>query len=184
MHRLALAVAVASYASAVLLANWLSTHYGMTQVGFGLTASAGTYAAGAALLSRDYVQRLGGPWFALGAVAAGCVASYLLADHFIALASAAAFLLGELLDLGVFSWALRRLTADQATFVSNVVSAPVDSVLFLWLAPAPVFMVTGDAVLGQSVGKLAWATLVPLALLMLAAQRRGRLTTAGGWAAP
>lgn len=185
MTRLPLLTAVAAYAGAVLSANWLSTHYGMTDVGFGLAASAGTFAAGFALLARDFVQRLGGPGYALAAVALGSVASYALADHFIALASAAAFLLGELLDLGVFTPLLGRLGFARAAALSNLVSAPVDSLLFLWLAPAPIFVVTSDAMLGQTVGKLVWATLIPLALIMLATERRPpRIVSAGGWARP
>lgn len=168
MQRLPLAVAATAYAAAVFLANWLSTHYGMAEVGFGLTASAGTFAAGFALLARDFVQRLGGPWVAVAAVAVGAVASYLLADHFIALASAAAFLTAELLDLALFTRLFGRLGFARASFLSNLVAAPVDSLIFLALAPAPIFVVTSDAMLGQTVGKIVWATMIPLCLWMLA----------------
>jgi hypothetical protein len=39
--------AFAAYVASILGANWLVQHYGVVSVGFGLTATAGTFAAGA-----------------------------------------------------------------------------------------------------------------------------------------
>lgn len=167
MNRLHLTIAVVTYGAAVILANWLSSHYGLVSVGFGLVASAGTFAAGFALLARDFVHRYGGVWFALAAVLTACAVSYLVTPsgtgHKIAVASAVAFVSAELLDLLVFT-PLRSHGFARAAVLSNVVAAPVDTIVFLHLSG---FGVTVPAVEGQLVGKLLWATLIPIALYLL-----------------
>lgn len=61
------AAAIAAYAAVVVLANVLTSRYGLVPVGFGLIATAGTYCAGAALGLRDLVQET---WSVLGVVVA------------------------------------------------------------------------------------------------------------------
>lgn len=156
-----LALALTAYASAIVGANTLTSHYGQVPVGLGLEVTAGTYAAGFALLARDVVQRYGGVRLSLVGVAVGTIASWLLADPFIALASAVAFLSAELVDVAVFTPLRRTRGFVPAALASNVVSAPVDTVVFLWIAG---FGVTGEAVAGQFIGKVLWATIVPLAV--------------------
>ena len=124
---------------------------------------AGTYAAGAALLARDFVHRFGGRRWSLGAIGAAAVLSWFMSTPGIAIASVAAFLIAELVDLAVFI-AVRRRGFIRAAFTSNIVAAPLDTFVFLSIAGFPL---TVDTMLGQMVGKLLWATTLPLAIYAL-----------------
>lgn len=148
----------------ILLANWLTTEYGFVAVGFGLTATAGTYAAGLALGLRDLLQDAGGKLWVLGTIAAGGVLSYLIADPFIALASAVAFAASELTDFAVYTPLRakaarggRRWTAAVAG--SNLIGAIVDTAIFIGIAFGTAAI--WPAMPGQLFGK-AWATLLIL----------------------
>lgn len=157
------ALALSVYIGAILAANILSAHFGLVSVGFGLLVSAGTYAAGFALLSRDFVHRyLGLPGVAAG-ILTGLVLSWFLATPALALASATAFFLAEIADLLVFLW-IRPRGFARAALASNVVSAPIDTVLFLWIAGFPLMF---ESIVGQMVGKILWATVIPLILYVL-----------------
>lgn len=158
-----LSISLASYIAAIVAANYLTVNYGLVSVGFGMLVTAGTFAAGFALLARDFVQRHGGVFWALGAIGAGALLSWSLASPGIVLASTVAFLAAELVDLLIFT-PLRSRGFVTAALTSNIVSAPIDTVLFLWLAGFPV---TVTAVEGQFVGKVVWATLVPLAVYLV-----------------
>lgn len=148
------------FVATVLAANWATTRYGFVGVGFGYTATAGTLIAGAALALRDALQDTAARWAVLAAIAAGGALSYLVADPFIATASAAAFILSELADLAVYTPLRRRSRLGDrrwagAVIASNLVGAAVDTVVFLaiafgWSAVQPAFA-------GQMIGK-AWAT--------------------------
>lgn len=162
------ATAVAAFAATVVAANWLTTTVGMVPIGLGMVVTAGTFAAGAALVLRDGVDRTGGRrWVALS-IAVGIVLSYALASPAIAVASAVAFAASELADWAVFS-PIRPRSLPAAVLASSVVSAPVDTVLFLALAGFPV---TPAAVFGQFVVKTALAALVSIAVV---ARRRAPL---------
>jgi hypothetical protein len=70
-----LLIATLLYLTAVIAANWLSTHYGQVHVWWGLQVSAGTYAAGAALRTSSETppppgnaQRRGFPGSATSAI--------------------------------------------------------------------------------------------------------------------
>jgi queuosine precursor transporter len=153
-----LAAALAAYIGSIVAANWLtSTTFGLIPIGFGLMVTAGTFTAGAALILRDGVDTHGGRWWVAGAITVGIVLSYLLADPFIALASAVAFAASEVVDWGAFRRMLPNL--PRAVLVSSVVSAPVDTVLFLWIAGFPV---TWQAVAGQFIVKTLMAALAAL----------------------
>lgn len=169
MTRFALAIWTLVYMTAVVLANVLTDHYGLVAVGWGLLVTAGTYAAGAALFARDFLQRhatdlygtLRGILYVLAAIAVAGVVSAITASPGLALASTLAFLTAEAVDLAVFTPLRERAGFAVSVLVSNVVSAPVDTVMFLWVAGFPV---TVSAVTGQFIGKVLWATLVPLLL--------------------
>jgi len=167
-----LIIATAVYITAVVAANILSARYGMVPVlGTSLIVSAGTYAAGFALLARDFVHRYGGPRVAVAAVLAAGALSWVMASPGLAAASTVAFLTAESVDLLVFHPLRTRRGFVPAALVSNLVSAPVDTFVFLWLSG---FGITTAAVSGQLVGKLVWATAVPLALYAAAAAYRWR----------
>lgn len=148
-------IAAAVFVAAIVLANVLTTRYGFVEVGLDLEATAGTFAAGLALGVRDLI---GDRRLMLAAVTIGALLSFAFADGRIALASFVAVLVSELADWQVYE----RVTAwPTAVLASNVVGAVVDTFLFLLIAG----FFTWDAVPGQLVGKVVWATLVPLGLI-------------------
>jgi len=161
-------IAPIAYVGSVVLANVVTTRYGLVPVGFGLMATAGTYLAGLSLGLRDLTQEAIGRVGVLVLIGVAAVLSYLLADPFIATASLCAFLLAELADMGVYE-PLRKHRLLLAVVLSNTVGAVVDTVVFLWVAPFPL---TGEAFTAQIVAKVLWATLLPV--LLFAAVRRAR----------
>lgn len=160
-----LVVAIAAYVVAVVLANVVTERFGLVTVGFGLMVTAGTYAAGFALLSRDFVHRYGNRWYALVAIAAGGCISWFLSTPALATASTVAFVSAELIDMGVYEPIRKSRGFIQGALVSNIVSAPIDTVVFLSLAGFPL---TAETVGGQFLGKVLWATAVPLLIFWLA----------------
>lgn len=157
---LLLACALVSYVGVVVAANIMTDRMGLLPVGFGLLVPAGTYAAGAALLARDFVHRFGGRYWSIGAIVVAAVLSWFMSTPGIAVASVAAFLIAELLDLVVFV-ALRPRGFVRAALASNVIAAPLDTFVFLTLAGFPL---TVDTMLGQMIGKIIWATALPLVM--------------------
>jgi len=148
----------------IVAANWLTTEFGFVPVGFGLTATAGTYAAGLALGLRDLLQDNGGKRWVLGVIAAGGVLSYLVSDPFIAIASAVAFAAGELIDFAVYTPLRAKAEAGSGRWTvavagSNLVGAIIDTALFIGIAFG--VSLIWSAMPGQLVGK-AWATLALL----------------------
>lgn len=157
---LLLACALVSYVSVVVVANIMTDRMGLLPVGFGLLVPAGTYAAGAALLARDFVHRYGGRYWSIGAIVVAAMLSWFMSSPGIAVASVAAFLIAEIIDLIVFV-ALRPRGFVRAALASNVVAAPLDTFVFLTLAGFPL---TIETMLGQMIGKIVWATILPLAI--------------------
>jgi len=161
------ATALTAYALTIVAANYLTTRYGMVPVGFGLVTTAGTFAAGAALLLRDVVQdTLGRAWVLVG-IATGALLTWATSPA-LAVASATAFLVAESADMAVYT-PLRDRGWARAVLASNAFGAVVDTILFLLLAGFPV---TAATVGGQLVGKLAWATLLPVAAVLAVRQVR------------
>lgn len=174
--RTALAVtAGAVFVGAVVAANWLTTNYGFVPVGFGLTVTAGTYAAGVALATRDVLQDWGGRGLVAALIVVGAVLSYALADGRIAVASGVAFGVSELLDMTVYTPLRGRASQGSgrwswAVAASNAAGAVIDTVLFLSIAFGHEAL-TGRSVLGQLVGK-GWVTLVVIGLFVAARRLR------------
>lgn len=165
------AVATAAFIATILAANWLVTHVGIIDIGFGLKAPAGVLVVGVAFTLRDIVQRTLGPYVVIAAIVAGALLSVLVSPAF-ALASGAAFLFSELADLGVYTPLMRRSWLG-AVALSNTVGLVVDSVLFLWLSPLPV----AGLLAGQVVGK-AYMTAAAVACIALARVVRREPVTA------
>lgn len=156
----------AIFLACIVAANYVTTEYGMVWV-FGLTATAGTYFAGATFVVRDSLQDAAGKWAVLGLIAVGAGLSYLVSDPFIALASGVAFAVSEAADLAVYT-PLRERGYLRAAVASNVVGAVVDTFLFLWVAGFPI----AEAFAGQVVGKLAITLAVVAAVAAVRTQRR------------
>lgn len=162
-----------AYVATVVTANVAVTQYGVISIAPGLVAPAGVVFAGLVLLLRDAIpdRRL-----VLVLVAVGAVLSAFLSDPAIALASAAAFAVSELVDWALFEWRRRRGASwGNAAFTSNLVSAPLDTVAFLWLAG---FGLAPALIAGQLVGKLLYATVVPLLVKTTVQRVRARRAVA------
>lgn len=161
----------------ILAANWVTTDYGFIPVGFGLSATAGTFFAGITLASRDLIQDALGRWAVLLTIAIGTVISFAIAEPMIAIASAAAFGLAELLDFAVYSplrdrarfgdkrWAL-------AVIASNIVGMITDTLVFLGIAFG--FSAIAPALAGQLVGK-SYATIAYLLIGFIVARLIARV---------
>ena len=159
--------ALTAYITAIVAANWLTTRYGFVSVGPGLATTAGTFAAGAALLLRDVVQDTAGRAWVLAGIGIGAALTWATSPA-LAVASATAFLIAECADMAVYT-PLRDRGWARAVLASNTVGAIVDTLLFLTLAGFPV---TAATVGGQLVGKLAWATALPVAAVLTVRQVR------------
>jgi uncharacterized PurR-regulated membrane protein YhhQ (DUF165 family) len=153
-----------AYIGSIVLANICTTQFGLVPIGFGLMVTAGTFAAGFALIARDAVQVSAGKIVVLLAIIAGAAISAITSNPTIALASGIAFLVSELIDFAVFT-PLKEKSLARAVVISSVVSAPVDTVLFLYLAG---FGITWQAVLGQFIIKTALAL---IAAIIITAKR-------------
>ena len=141
-------MAFATYAGAIILANWLITRFGLVTVGFGLLAPAGVYAAAITFPARDVVQRAGGRWLGVAAIVLGAAISFGVSSSVIAVASCTTFLCSETLDFLVYTPLAKRYFVP-AVVASGVFAAALDSWLFLQLADIP-----ESAFLGTFVGKV------------------------------
>lgn len=200
-------LAALAFLATILMANYLTSNYGLVPVGFGLVTTAGTYAAGLAFVLRDSLQdsirrtlpdrvvyvedfveirghrvsqgtrtELAPPlhwsvaWRTGVVVVVGAALSFALASPAIALASGTAFLLSELLDLGVYT-PLRDSGYLRAAVASNLVGSFVDTVVFLTIAGFPVW----SSVPGQMVAKMTVTALTVGAVVVVRAIPRHRL---------
>ena len=146
----------AAFLATAVAANIATDRLGLVPIGFGLAVTAGTFAAGAALIARDWVQQTTPRWWAVPAlIAVAALLTALTASPALAVASGLAFLAAELVDWAVFT-PMRRRTLAGAVLASSVVAAPVDTVLFLHLAGFPV---TVEAVAGQLLVKTGMAAI-------------------------
>src|SRR5882672_5111195 len=130
------AIAIVVYLFSVILANWLTTRYGFVPVGFGHLATAGTFAAGGALVVRDVVQDAVGRVGVLALIAITGLVSYLVADPSIATASMVAFLASEMLDMTAYTPLRSRAKFGDwrwraAVLAGGAVGAVADTLIFL-----------------------------------------------------
>jgi uncharacterized PurR-regulated membrane protein YhhQ (DUF165 family) len=165
--RIAGFTAIVAFIGTIVVANHLTSRYGFVAVGFGYTATAGTYAAGLAFGLRDAVHEWLGRWGVLAAILVGAFVSWWVAPA-LAVASGVAFLVSELADFAVYS-PLRRRNLYAAVAASNVVGMIADTILFLWIAFGWAAVVASWE--GQILGK-AWVTLATL--MVIAAWRLSR----------
>lgn len=151
-------LASTGYLGTVIGANYLTSHYGLVPVGFGLVATAGTYLVGASFVLRDSVQDTGGRRLVVLLVLIGALISAWFSPA-LAIASGVAFLLSELADMAIYT-PLRSSGYIRAAIASNLVGAVIDTYVFLWLAGFSI-----AAAPGQMVGKL-WITLAVVVLVV------------------
>lgn len=171
--RLALGIsASAVLVGALLLANWVTTDYGFIPVGLGFEATAGTIFAGFSLAARDAVQDTLGRLFVLGLIVVGTFISFAISAPEIAIASAAAFFIAELLNFAVYTPIREKAKFGDrkwaiAVTSSNFAGAVADTVVFLGIAFGSAAIL--PALPGQMVGK-AWATLLYLLIGAIASR--------------
>ncbi len=132
----------AAFLGCIPAANWLIGNVGTTcipqgpcliPVAPGLMAPSGVLLIGAALALRDAVQEALGRVWVLALVIAGAALSLTVSPPALAIASATAFLLSELLDFAVYDRLRKRMLA-WAVLLSGAAGAVVDSLLFSYLA--------------------------------------------------
>jgi hypothetical protein len=116
---------------------------------------------GLALVLRDMVHSTLGVRWAMAGIFVGAGLSALLAPPALVIASATAFLVSELADLGVYAPMRGRFPAS-AVLASGIVGAIVDSALFLLIAFGSLQYLTG-----QVVGKVWMSVLAALILRAL-----------------
>lgn len=150
----------------IVVANYVTTRYGFVPVGFGLSATAGTFAAGATLALRDAIQDTLGRKMVLLVILGGSVLSFAIADAAIAVASGVAFLLAELLNFAVYTPIRERAKFGDrrwalAVASSNFAGAVIDTAVFIGIAFGAAAIL--PAMAGQLVGK-GWATIVYLVI--------------------
>lgn len=114
---------------------------------------------GMVYIFRDFAQREIGRYVIFAMLFAGYL-SYILANETVAFASLSAFLIGEFIDWGIFTYTRKPLS--QRLVWSASVSAPVDSLVFLfmlgrlnWLS---VSIMTGTKILGVLAVWAVWRT--------------------------
>jgi uncharacterized PurR-regulated membrane protein YhhQ (DUF165 family) len=151
---------LAAYIGSVVLANYLTAHYGLVPVGFGLMATAGTWAISGAIMTRDLLQDTLGRLVVLAAIVVGAALSWVVANPKLAVASGVTFLLAETAELLVYTPLRRRVKFGTSRWagvvgVANATGIVLDTILFLELAG---FGLAGRVLLGQFVGK-AWVTI-------------------------
>lgn len=156
-------MSAAFYLGSIVLANILVHTLGLVTV-FGLTFPAGAIAIGLTFSTRDFVQERYGKY--------GCWI-WMLAAVFItfafnrqlAIASVCAFMISEFSDWAIYTYCKGNL--EKRLILSNLVSTPIDSLIFVLLAFGPVW----PAIWGQTVVKMLSS------MLILPLLKNGRMRT-------
>lgn len=172
---------IAVFIGSIIAANWLTTHLGFIAVGFGLTAAAGTFAAGMALAVRNVIQKTAGRLAVIAAILAGAVLSFALSAPAIAVASAAAVLLSEAVDFAVYTPLARKADLGDrrwslAVTLASLSGSVVDTAVFLGLAFGAAAIL--PAMPGQLWGKaITTAAVVILMAVIRAVSRQSKYTS-------
>lgn len=126
MHRM-FSLSMFVYVGLVVLINIGFSYIHPIPTAFGMFSPM-ALVVGAVFVVRDFVQRTSGHFVLVGMLLA-TIASYLLADPFVAIASAAAFAASELIDWLVYT--LSKRPFHQRVILSSLFSVPVDTAVFL-----------------------------------------------------
>ncbi len=86
------------------------------------------FAVGLVFVLRDYAQRVVGHKV-LSAMVVATIVSYLMADPTIAIASAAAFMVGEVVDWIVYT--ITKKPFHSRVLISSAIAVPIDTLIFL-----------------------------------------------------
>lgn len=160
---------VAAFVSCIVIANWAMLNLGQPNgpgqphtvpVGFGLHAPSGVIFAGAMLTLRDVVHEHLGSLRTLGVILLTAPLTALVASPGLAAGSTTAFIVAEIGDLVVYA-RLRRQSRLVAVVGSNVISAALDSAVFLGVAFG------ASAVVGSSVAMVVGKFEASMAVLVV-----------------
>lgn len=122
------APAMLLYIGLVVTVNMLFSVVPMIETAVGMVSPVAVI-VGAVFVARDYAQR-SAQHLVLVAMLVATVISFLMADPYVAVASALAFFTSELAD-----WALYTITKKpfhKRVLLSSLVSTPVDTAVFLY----------------------------------------------------
>ncbi len=123
-----LSFSVLLYVASVVLVNLGFSAVPMIETPVGMLSPMAVV-VGAVFVIRDYAQRAAGHWV-LAAMLIATVLSFLLANPFVALASALAFASSEIADYLLYTFTKRPF--HQRVVLSSLVSAPIDTAVFLF----------------------------------------------------
>ena len=140
------------YIALIVLVNWGFTVVPLIKLADGTLWPPLSLVVGFIFVVRDFAQREIGHRVLL-AMLVGAVLSYIMANPFVAVASAAAFAVSELADWLVYSVTKRPLS--QRILLSSLLGTPIDSAVFLGgiglLSPAGVAVMTASKMAGALV---------------------------------
>lgn len=135
-------VATIAYVLMIPLVNVAFSVLPMLETPWGVLPPA-AFVVGLVFVVRDFAQREIGHYILVFMVV-GIVLSYLLADPFVATASAAAFAVSELVDYAIYTVTKRPFR--ERVLWSSVVAVPIDTLVFLFgigaLSFASLFVMT------------------------------------------
>jgi uncharacterized PurR-regulated membrane protein YhhQ (DUF165 family) len=151
------------YLSSIILANILVHALGIVTV-FGLSFPAGAVAIGLTFSTRDLVQERYGKYGCWGWMLVAVVITFAF-NRQLAVASVCAFVVAEFSDWLIYTYS--RGNIEKRLILSNLVSTPIDSLVFVLLAFGPVW----PAIWGQTVVKMISS------MLILPLFKNGRIRT-------
>lgn len=150
------------YLLLIPLVNWSFAHVPTVPMPDGGAWSPMAVVTGLILVVRDFAQREVGHYIFLPLIV-GVAISFAMAPPQIALASAAAFAVSETMDWLLFT--ILKKPLSQRVMISSMISAPLDSAVFWFLASLAVPGVfTWSTVLTAIASKLVGAYVVYLLL--------------------
>lgn len=154
-------MSAALYLGSIVVANILVHQFGVVTL-LGLSFPAGAVLIGLTFSARDFVQQRYGKsgcwsWMLIASLIT------LLFNQQLAFASVCAFLIAESCDWAIFTWCNGSL--EKRLVLSNLVSTPLDSMVFVLLAFGPLW----PAIIGQTIVKMLSS------LLVLPLIRNGRI---------
>lgn len=140
------------YLGSIVLANILVDTLGIITV-LGVTFPAGAAVIGLTFSARDLVQERYGKFGCWGWMLVASLITFAFNQQ-LALASVCAFGIAEFSDWAIYSTA--RGSVERRLLLSNLISTPLDSIVFVLLAFGPLW----PAIWGQTIVKMISSLLV------------------------
>lgn len=141
-----------TYVALIAGVNWAFSVIPLVELPGGDLWSPAALIVGFVFVVRDFAQRSVGHYVLWGMLA-GCLISWWMASPELAMASAAAFAIGELADWALYTFTKRPFS--QRILVSSLLGAPLDSFVFLSLigiaSPVSVAIMSASKLFGAFV---------------------------------